>query len=90
MVLYVRHFLSLVSQSTKFITIRHMNTVCMTDTVKSLLYKEYGEPVNVLQITKEAMNKPDKYQVYVHIYFHSYITYIHTYILPICMGIYIL
>ncbi|XP_046812913.1 enoyl-[acyl-carrier-protein] reductase, mitochondrial-like isoform X1 [Vespa crabro] len=63
MVLYVRHFLSLVLQSTKFITIRHMSTVCMTDTVKSLLYKEYGEPVNVLQITKETINKPDKYQV---------------------------
>lgn len=62
-----------------------MSTVCMTDTVKSLLYKEYGEPVNVLQITKEVMNKPDKYQVYVHIYFHSYTTYIqHIYLPFVC------
>lgn len=71
MLLYVRHFLSSVSQSTKFLTIRHMNTVCTNDTVKSLLYKEYGEPVNVLQITKETMNKPDKCQVYIYIYILS-------------------
>lgn len=63
MVLYVRHFLSSISQSVRFLTTRHMSTISMDDTVKLLLYKEYGEPVNVLQITKATMNKPNENQV---------------------------
>ncbi|KAI4496689.1 hypothetical protein M0804_000499 [Polistes exclamans] len=63
MVLFVRYFLSSVSQSTKLIQIRNMSGIAITDTAKSLLYKEYGDPVDVLQVTNTTINKPDGCQV---------------------------
>lgn len=36
-----------------------------TDCVKSLLYKEYGDPVEVLQITTQTIEQPANDQVIV-------------------------
>lgn len=42
--------------------IRQMSAI-NTDCVKSLLYKEYGEPVEVLQVTTETIEQPAGDQV---------------------------
>ncbi|KOC61095.1 putative trans-2-enoyl-CoA reductase, mitochondrial [Habropoda laboriosa] len=40
-----------------------MNAAVKADSVKSLLYKEYGEPVDVLHVTTQAINQPENNQV---------------------------
>lgn len=62
MALYVRRFSSFILQSGRYVKIRYINT-SESCTVKSLSYNEYGEPINVLHITKATMNKPNENQV---------------------------
>ncbi|XP_076234019.1 enoyl-[acyl-carrier-protein] reductase, mitochondrial [Calliopsis andreniformis] len=50
------------SISTNF-TIRQVNMTATKDCVKSLLYKEYGEPASVLHITTQDINQPGNDQV---------------------------
>ncbi|KAL0129716.1 hypothetical protein PUN28_001761 [Cardiocondyla obscurior] len=54
-----------ISRSIKynFSNIRQMSATMNTDCVKSLLYKEYGDPVEVLQITTQAIEQPADDQV---------------------------
>ncbi|XP_034179990.1 enoyl-[acyl-carrier-protein] reductase, mitochondrial [Osmia lignaria lignaria] len=42
---------------------RQMNTAIKTESVKSLFYKEYGEPVDVLHFTTQTINQPESNQV---------------------------
>ncbi|XP_072760655.1 enoyl-[acyl-carrier-protein] reductase, mitochondrial [Anoplolepis gracilipes] len=51
--------ISLTSRSVKnkLMSIREMSSVINTDCVKSLLYKEYGEPVEVLQVTTQTVEQ---------------------------------
>lgn len=48
---------------TSLVSVRQMSAVASTDSVKSLFYKEYGEPVNVLHVTTQPVNQPDSNQV---------------------------
>lgn len=65
MVICVRKVVVPLSRSiiTNFRVIRQMNTAIKTDSVKSLFYKEYGEPVDVLHITTQTINQPESNQV---------------------------
>ncbi|XP_076651337.1 enoyl-[acyl-carrier-protein] reductase, mitochondrial [Halictus rubicundus] len=65
MVIYVRKLVLPVSQSikTNFTLTRGMGTHLKVNSVKSLLYKEYGEPADVLQIQTQTINKPESNQV---------------------------
>lgn len=38
--------------------VRKMSAAINTDCVKSLLYKEYGDPVKVLQVTTQTIEQP--------------------------------
>jgi len=44
-----------------------MSAAINTDCVKSLLYKEYGDPVEVLQVTTQTIEQPVDDQVIVAI-----------------------
>ncbi|TGZ56305.1 putative trans-2-enoyl-CoA reductase, mitochondrial [Temnothorax longispinosus] len=44
-------------------SIRQMSAAINTDCVKSLLYKEYGEPVEILQVMTQTMEQPAGDQV---------------------------
>lgn len=46
-----------------FIATRRMSSAIKTDSAKSLLYKEYGEPADVVQIISETISKPEGDQV---------------------------
>ncbi|XP_053972481.1 enoyl-[acyl-carrier-protein] reductase, mitochondrial [Hylaeus volcanicus] len=49
--------------STNFTSIRQMSMAVKADSVKSLFYKEYGEPADVLHITTQTINQPESDQV---------------------------
>ncbi|XP_076621133.1 enoyl-[acyl-carrier-protein] reductase, mitochondrial [Colletes latitarsis] len=51
------------SISTNFTSIRQMSMAINADSVKSLFYKEYGEPADVLHIKKQTINQPENDQV---------------------------
>lgn len=66
MVISVRNLVLPLSRSivTNFTSVRQMSaTVKSTDFVKSLLYKEYGEPVDVLHVTTQSIDQPENNQV---------------------------
>lgn len=44
-------------------SVRHINTMIKTDSVKSLFYKEYGEPADVLHVTTQPINQPENNEV---------------------------
>lgn len=66
MVMYVRKLALPLSRSvtTNFISIRKMTATVKSDSAKSLLYKEYGEPADVLHVTTETINQPGTDQVF--------------------------
>ncbi|CAL7948641.1 unnamed protein product [Xylocopa violacea] len=51
------------SIATNLVSIRQMSLTARKDNVKSLFYKEYGEPINVLQFTTQPINQPENNQV---------------------------
>lgn len=57
--------ISLTSQLIKnrLMSIREMSAAINADCAKSLLYKEYGEPVEVLQMTTQTIEQPANDQV---------------------------
>lgn len=57
--------ISLTSRSVKsrLMSIREMSAAINADCVKSLLYKEYGDPVEVLQVTTQTVEQPASDQV---------------------------
>lgn len=65
MVICVRNLVSPLSRSvlTNFTSVRQMNAAVKTEAVKSLLYKEYGEPVDVLCVTTQTFDEPKQNQV---------------------------
>ncbi|XP_071870943.1 enoyl-[acyl-carrier-protein] reductase, mitochondrial [Bombus fervidus] len=65
MVIYMRSLVSPLSRSivTNFMSFRKMTANVKTDSVKSLFYKEYGEPVDVLHVTTQSINQPENNQV---------------------------
>ncbi|EZA61544.1 hypothetical protein DMN91_003781 [Ooceraea biroi] len=65
MVMFASQLISPISRSVrgKLISIRRMSAATNTDCAKSLLYKEYGEPVDVLQITTQTIEQPASDQV---------------------------
>lgn len=58
-------FALLASRSVKsrLMSIREMSAAINADCVKSLLYKEYGDPVEVLQVTTQTIEQPASDQV---------------------------
>jgi len=58
-----------ISQSVRnnLTNIRQMSAAINTDCVKSLLYKEYGDPVEVLQVTTQTIEQPVDDQVIIAI-----------------------
>lgn len=65
MVLCIRSLVSPLSRTVaiNFTSVRQMTAAVKTDSVKSLSYKEYGEPVDVLHVITEAINQPANNQV---------------------------
>ncbi|KAK1117055.1 hypothetical protein K0M31_016980 [Melipona bicolor] len=65
MVICVRNLVLPLSRSivTNFTSVRQMSATVKTDFVKSLLYKEYGEPVDVLHVTTQSIDQPENNQV---------------------------
>jgi len=55
------------SVRSNLMNIRQMSTAINTDCVKSLLYKEYGDPVEVLQVTTQTIEQPVGNQVIIAI-----------------------
>ncbi|EFN62703.1 Probable trans-2-enoyl-CoA reductase, mitochondrial [Camponotus floridanus] len=47
----------------RLMSIREMSTAVNADCVKSLLYKEYGDPIEVLQVTTQTVEQPANDQV---------------------------
>lgn len=47
----------------RLMSIREMSAATNADCVKSLLYKEYGDPVEVLQVTTQTVEQPASDQV---------------------------
>lgn len=47
----------------RLMSIREMSAAINADCVKSLLYKEYGDPVDVLQVTTQTVEQPASDQV---------------------------
>lgn len=74
MVMFVSPLISPISRSvrSKLVNIRQMSAVVNADCVKSLLYKEYGDPVEVLQVTTQAVEQPAGNQVIVARQFASF------------------
>ncbi|XP_031837285.1 enoyl-[acyl-carrier-protein] reductase, mitochondrial [Nomia melanderi] len=65
MVMYIRKLALPLSRLNRidFTLIRQMSTDLQLDSVKSLSYKEYGEPANVLHITTQTISQPGNNQV---------------------------
>ncbi|XP_033330834.1 enoyl-[acyl-carrier-protein] reductase, mitochondrial [Megalopta genalis] len=65
MVIYLRQSILPISRTikTNFTLIRGMSTDLKIDSVKSLLYKEYGDPAAVLHITTQTINQPKNNEV---------------------------
>ena len=65
MVICVRNLILPLSRSiiTNFTSVRQMSAIVKTDFVKSLLYKEYGDPVDVLHVTTQSIDQPENNQV---------------------------
>ncbi|CAL1682630.1 unnamed protein product [Lasius platythorax] len=65
MVMFGVKFALLSSRSVKsrLMSIREMSAAINADCVKSLLYKEYGDPVEVLQVTTQTIEQPASDQV---------------------------
>lgn len=65
MVMFGVKFSLLTSRSVKnrLMSIREMSAAINADCVKSLLYKEYGDPVEVLQVTTQTIEQPASDQV---------------------------
>lgn len=63
--MYVRKLALPLSRSitANFISTRQMSATVKSDSAKSLLYKEYGEPADVLHFTTETINQPGTDQV---------------------------
>jgi len=65
MVMYGVKLALLTSRSVKsrLMSIREMSAAINADCVKSLLYKEYGDPIEVLQVTTQTVEQPASDQV---------------------------
>lgn len=65
MVMYGGKLALSVSRSVKgkLMNIREMSATINADCVKSLLYKEYGDPIEVLQVTTQTVEQPASDQV---------------------------
>lgn len=55
--------LTLRSVKSRLMSIREMSAAINADCVKSLLYKEYGDPIEVLQVTTQTVEQPASEQV---------------------------
>lgn len=65
MVMFASQSISPILRSvrSKLMSIRKMSAAINADCVKSLLYKEYGDPVEVLQVTTHTAEQPAGDQV---------------------------
>lgn len=50
----------------KLISTRQLSTTMDTNHVKSLLYKDYGDPINVLQMTTQTLDQPASNEVNIY------------------------
>lgn len=65
MIIYVKNLILPLSRSNmiNLTSVRHINAMVKTDSVKSLFYKEYGEPADVLHVTTQPINQPENNEV---------------------------